>query len=102
MELGADMSLYLITQPSLYTMKRNQVVIKKSCDGTTGPKKEKFDCSGTAAILLEFEEAVIKSAVEAQLEELGAKFRGLASRMKTSSMPANVCSAIAFLENLYE
>lgn len=95
------MHIYMATLPQLYTMQRKQIVMKESCGGTLGPKKEKYDCSGTAAILLEFEEAVVKSSVEMQLNDLSSRFRGLALRMQ-SPMPASVCSAIAFLENLYE
>ena len=98
-ELSYDMCMYLNTLPSLYTMERKQIAIKKSCGGTTGPKKEKFDCCGTATILLEFEEAVIKGAVENQLDSLSAKFKGLAGRMQ-SPMPEGVIAAVAFLENL--
>ena len=53
----------------LYINEDSELWTKGSCLGTNGPKGEKFECSGSAAICHKFCEAKLQSQVELRLKE---------------------------------
>ena len=70
-----------------------------ACSGSKGPKGEKFDCSGTATISLEYEEAKKNERVDLKLRQNRDNLHALVQRMLLP-IPSKTASSVAYLDNL--
>ena len=88
---------YLEIIPNLYKHVEKEIVIRTGCQGSVGPKKQKLDCSGQAAILLEFEEAEKHEGINLKMSQNQDEFSVLIEKLKRPP-PERVILAIAFIE----
>uniref|UniRef100_A0A0K2TWM7 Ectopic P granules protein 5 homolog [Nasonia vitripennis] n=1 Tax=Lepeophtheirus salmonis TaxID=72036 RepID=A0A0K2TWM7_LEPSM len=90
---------YMEIIPSLYKELESEVYRKVACTGTLGPKKEKYDCSGTAPILLKFTEYKKDEVIDHKISQNRQGFRALIQRM-VHELPDKQMSSLTFLDIL--
>ena len=99
MEMASLISSQVELNPVLYENVTGEAVIRVACAGSKGPKGEKFDCSGTATINLEYEEAKKNERVDLKLRQNRDNLHGLIQRMLLP-IPVKTASSVAYLDNL--
>jgi hypothetical protein len=100
LEMSSLVSIYKEKITRLYQVKERKTVQQVGCSGTTGPRRQKLDCSGTVAIVLSYNESVKDGSIAYQLQQNQEQFDALIRNL-LQPMPVNVLKAIALLEKIF-
>lgn len=92
---------YMELVSGLYKNVETEIWTKGSCMGTKGPRGEKYECGGSAAICHKFSEAKLQDVADQKIKCIKDS---MAKVLATASQPAQIAvlAACAFMEDCVE